>query len=397
MSRIGVYGGSFDPPHLGHVLAAEEAIRRLALDRLIVMPARQAPHKQRRDGSPEPACRLELTRMAFTTVPGAEISDLEIARQGVSYTVDTLRTLKERYPDDTLLLLMGTDMLLSFSTWREPGQIAAMAELAVMRRQDEDAQLREQVAAAAATVEKNYGGTVRFVDNRCIEVSSTEVRRMLALGVTDYRLPAPVAETIAAQGLYGCRAELGNLSEDALQEASLALHDEHRRAHVLGCCRTATALAERWNADVPSARRAALLHDVTKALAPEAQLALCTRWEQTLTDFEREHPQLLHAVTGAAAAGQVFHETEEVCGAIRWHTTGRADMTVLEKILYLADLIEPTRRFTGVERLRALAEANLDAAVRESLRHTITYLQDRNEPIDPHSREALEFLCQSEE
>lgn len=393
MSRIGVYGGSFNPPHCGHVLAAAESVQRLSLDRLLVIPTYLSPHKPQPEGSPSPALRLELTRRAFAGLAWAEVSELEILREGVSYTVDTLRTLKEQFPNDELVLLMGTDMLLSFPTWREPAQIAGLATLAVMHRQNMSERLRAQCSEMAQRIERDFGGRVLFAENRCLEVSSTEVRRMIAFGAADYQTPAAVAELIAAKGLYGYGADRTRLPFARLKEVSLRLHDEKRRAHVCGCSETAERLAQKWDADPVAAARAGMLHDITKALSASAQLAICDLLGVALTDFERANPKLLHAKTGAAVAAQVFGESEAVCEAIRWHTTGRASMALLEKILYLADYMEPNRDFAGVERLRTLAEADLDAALLEGLTMSIEILKRRGQPIDENSMAAWQYLA----
>ena len=391
---IGVYGGSFNPPHRGHVLAAAEMIRLLALDRLLIVPTYLSPHKPQPAGSPDPAQRLALVRQAFAPVAGAEVSTLEILRGGVSYTVDTLRTLTAQYPGDELLLMMGTDMLLSFPSWRAPAEIARMATLCVVHRQDESETLRAQLRETAARIETELGARVRFVENDSITLSSTEVRRMIALGLPEYGLAPDVAETIRRERLYRCGSDWKNLPFEQLQEISISLHDEQRKAHVLGCCETAEAMARRWGEDPGAARRAGILHDVTKALCPQAQLALCECYGQPLTLFERAHPKLLHAKSGAAAARAVFGESEAVCNAIEWHTTGKPDMCPLEKILYLADCIEPTRDYPGVERLRALAFEDLDAAMLLGLRMSLDVLARRGWAADPNTEAAWNYLLE---
>ena len=217
MSRIGIYGGSFNPPHAGHVLAAAQSVQRLQLDRLLVIPAYDPPHKQQAEGTPDAETRLALTRLAFAGIPEAEVSDIEIRREGVSYTVDTLRSLRSLYPDDELILLMGTDMLLSFLTWRAPQQIASMAKLAVMHRQNESEQLRAEVQAAAQQIEQTCQTQVLFAENESIEVSSTEIRRMLAFGVPEYRLPQAVGERIREKQLYGCGVDRRGLPFEELK------------------------------------------------------------------------------------------------------------------------------------------------------------------------------------
>ena len=120
MVNIGIYGGSFNPPHKGHMLAAAQCRAALGLERVIVIPAAVPPHKALADGSPDAQTRLALTKLAVRGLDGFEVSDMELRREGPSYTVDTLRQLAAEHPDDTLWLMMGTDMFLSFSSWREP-------------------------------------------------------------------------------------------------------------------------------------------------------------------------------------------------------------------------------------------------------------------------------------
>ena len=132
--RIGVYGGSFNPPHTGHTLAAAELIEKLKLDKLLIVPAADPPHKSLALGSPGPLDRLAMCQSAFYRVPKTEICDIELRREGKSYTVDTLAELRAAHPRDQFFLVMGTDMFLSFDSWREPERIASMAALAVVHR-----------------------------------------------------------------------------------------------------------------------------------------------------------------------------------------------------------------------------------------------------------------------
>ena len=140
------------------------------------------------------------------------------------------------------------------------------------------------------------------------------------------------------------------------------------------------------------AERAGILHDVTKALTGADQLRLCERYGIITSEFDRTHTKLLHAVTGAAVAKEVFGENEAVCRAIRWHTSGRANMSVLEKIIYIADYMEPNRDFPGVDRLRELAFSDLDAAMLLGLQMTAEHLQRQGAEMGRHSIEAIEHL-----
>jgi len=134
MERIGIYGGTFNPPHIGHIQAAKQAVEALGLTRLLVIPDRIAPHKAMPGNSATPQQRLDMLRIALEDCPGIEVSDLELNREGPSYTYETILQLKELYPDAKLVLLMGTDMFLSFHTWRNPQIIQDNAMLGVFYR-----------------------------------------------------------------------------------------------------------------------------------------------------------------------------------------------------------------------------------------------------------------------
>lgn len=153
-------------------------------------------------------------------------------------------------------------------------------------------------------------------------------------------------------------AELG-----ALRQKAWKMLDEKRIPHVKGCEEEAVCLARRWGADPSAAAAAAILHDCTKRLSQTRQLELVNRYALSCDDALLASPKILHAVTGAAVAKAEFAMPDEICNAIRWHTTGRPDMSLLEKIIYLADYIEPTRDFPGVEVLRRAAYDDLDSAI----------------------------------
>ncbi len=389
MARIGIYGGSFDPPHLGHILAAKEFRRVLELDKLLLIPAAVPPHKSLAEGSPDGKTRAELLQLAAKDLPFAQVDDIELRREGISYTVDTVRALREEYPEDELFLCMGTDMFESFSSWRQPEEIAAMTTVAMAHRVDAD---RNRLAELTESFERNFGKAPILIENEHIEISSTHVRRLLILGGAEQYVSPQVLKKIEEKGLYGVGMCRKDLSFEELKAQSLRLHKKKRIAHVIGCSETAKRLALIHGADPVDAERAGILHDVTKALTGEDQLRLCEKYGMMISEFERKHTKLLHAVTGAAVAREVFGENDAVCQAIRWHTSGRADMTTLEKIIYIADYMEPNRDFPGVDRLRQLAESDLDAALLLGLEMTAAHLREQGAEMGRHSIEAIEHL-----
>ncbi len=198
---------------------------------------------------------------------------------------------------------------------------------------------------------------------------------------------------------FGCikgepRPDYRNLSNEQLEQVVISLLKPSRVAHVLGCRDTAAALAERWGAVEQDAIRAGLLHDITKALDSSLQLTLCREYGIILDEFSGRNPKTLHALTGSLVAQRIFGENQAVVSAIRSHTTGKANMNTLEKIIYVADYMEPNRDFEGVETLRRLAFSNLDEALKLGLEMTLSMLKEQGREISPESQEALEFLNQ---
>lgn len=193
--RLGVFGGTFDPPHVGHVAIAREVADRLRLDRVIWMPAGAPPHKPDQPVSPAPV-RLEMTRAAAAGEPRFEVSELEIRRPGPSYTVDTLRELRTAHPDADLFLILGADQIRTFATgWREPETILELATLALMDRAGDD----------AAEASPDLPGMERAVHVPVprVDVSSTEVRALVAGGGDVSGLvPSGVLAVMEREGLY---------------------------------------------------------------------------------------------------------------------------------------------------------------------------------------------------
>lgn len=392
MERIGIYGGTFNPPHVGHIQAAKQAVSTLGLTKLLMIPAYAPPHKAvLPSNSPRARQRLEMLRIAAADCPQIEVSDLELKREGISYTWQTLETVKKLYPGAELVLLMGTDMFLTFDTWKNPEKILGEATLGVFYRGDKGekaAALKQKEALEAK------GAKVVLVHNDVIVISSTQMRRLLAFRCAGEFLPAGVLDYIREYNLYDTRTNWKNLPMDRLEQVVVSLLNPNRVRHVLGCRDTAVALAERWGEDVTDAARAGILHDITKAIDGPLQLTLCDAYGKLLDDFSKRYPRTLHALTGSMVAQRIFGENPAVVSAIESHTTGKANMTLLEKIIYVADYMEPNRDFPGVEKLRELAFSDLDGALKLGLEMTLEHLKAQGAEVSPASRSALDWLNQ---
>lgn len=393
--KIGIYGGTFNPPHLGHLAAAQAAVAALELDKLILIPAAIPPHKSLPEGTPDSAHRMEMTRKMGDAMlmPGVvEVSAMELEREGKSYTVDTLISIREQYPEDELWLMMGTDMFLTFHLWYHPERIVQMAGLCAFGRTEKDGE--EVFAPQREYLEQLYPGIhiTTITLPGLVDISSTQMREMLGRGEGQaYLLPA-VYGHILMNALYGTSTDLTHLDIPALRACSYSMVMQKRVRHIRGTEEEAVRLAKRWGADEEMARRAGILHDCTKYLPLEEHLALCSKYGVQLDELEQKAEKLLHSKTGACIAKYVFGEPEEVYNAIFWHTTAKADMTTLEKILYVADYMEPNRDFEGVERLRALAYEDLDKALLLGVETTIQEMVDRNRVVHTNTLEAQAWL-----
>ena len=224
--KIGIYGGSFNPPHLGHQNAAVEAAEKCALDKLLLIPAGIPPHKVMEQGSPANEHRLAMTRLmggqaALQSGVEVEVLDLEMAREGKSYTVDTLRALRRQYPNDELLLFMGTDMFFSFESWRAPEEIAKLAKIVAFYRNESDT--AAAFAAQAERLRARFGGSFETLAlDRVIEVSSTALRAGMASGTSEAMLEPQVYGYILREHLYGTNLDLKRLTVQQLRPIALS-------------------------------------------------------------------------------------------------------------------------------------------------------------------------------
>lgn len=394
--RIGVFGGTFNPPHNGHVTMARAAAARLGLDKLLLVPDNVPPHKPLPSGVTARQRYDMAALMAAPIGPVAEVSDRELRRTGKSYTSDTLRELHAQYPDAELWLLMGSDMFLSLHTWHEPAVICQLAHVGAFRRVEED--IRAAMERQKALLEGQYQANVTLLDNpELIELSSTDVRAALAAGQGNDLVPEAVWGYIRREHLYGTTADLKHLTVEELRPIALSYLKPKRMPHVLGTAEEAAKLARRFGADEIRARVAGLLHDCTKKLDMAEQMALCERYGIRLDPLEQKALKLLHAKTGAAIASHVYGVDDEVYEAILYHTTGRAGMSLMEKILYLADYIEPSREFADdpdVVRLRQAVYDDLDRGLLLGLTMTIDEMEGMGNPVHHDTLDARNYLIE---
>ncbi len=388
-----LFGGAFDPPHLGHVRLLQNAIAAADPDLVLVMPTGTSPHKA---SSLTPArLRRRMCRCFLPVDKRVRISRYEIAQKGKNYTVDTVAWLQKKYPGARIILTMGSDMLLHFDAWRSWQQLLAQVTICAQTRDDEDtAALRQKAQELRA-----MGGKVLLCPPLPVELSSTQVRSAIADGAGPaLYVPAAAAAVIQKHGLYRRLP-----SAITLARAVRANLGRQRWRHTLGVVRAARTLARRWGADVQAATIAALLHDYLKEYS-QAQLLQIFADNAIISgspplaglipaDITARAPIVWHGFAAAIVACTRFGiRRRDILSAIACHTCGKAGMSTLDKVIYLADMISAERDFPGVDTLRQLCKGQPDAAMCHALRHTIDHVKSKGRAVDPDSLAALQDL-----
>jgi nicotinate-nucleotide adenylyltransferase len=200
--RVGILGGAFNPPHIGHLVCAQEALLQLELDRVVFIPVGEAPHREL-EIDPGPETRLEMVELAIADDARFEASRMEIDRDGPSYTADTLRALRDAEPGDELSLILGGDQAAALPKWHEPEQVLELAQVAVVERTNWS---RNAVGIRVGRLEG--ARRIRYLEMPIIQVSSSSIRRRVAAGLPiRYLVPDRVANHIGANDLYAATSK----------------------------------------------------------------------------------------------------------------------------------------------------------------------------------------------
>lgn len=361
--KIGVFGGTFNPPHNTHVHMALVAKQQLDLDKLVVMPCGDPPHKK----CDVPAnVRLELSRLAFGDF--AEVSDFEIERQGKSYTVETLRHIASQYPDAELYLVIGADSLQSFGNWFCPDEIARLATLAVVDRE------RRTSVATVDRIRRDYGARIRLLSCQPDALSSTVVRLRYQFDLDNSHLvPEAVNRYALEKGLYA--------EYRAMAQKVRGYLTEKRYMHTFYVVKRGQELASE---EKDKAFVACLLHDVAKYIDKQDYARYGFK-QGDLPD------SVVHSFLGARVAEQDFgiHD-KEILDAIAYHTTGRPDMTRLDKIVYVADKTEDSRPYALSHLKRGGLDEQFVACLKEAYE---VCLQTHCDSMCPLSEQTVAFYC----
>lgn len=371
--KIALFGGSFDPVHKEHIEYIKAAKKALLLDKVIVIPSYLAPHKELGSVA-SGGDRLNMCRLALEDLPYAEVSDFELSRQEKSYSYITVEHFANLYRGSELYFLVGADMLEDFFTWKNPERILAAATLVACGRGSESA------ANTHRRFKERFDRDYTEIPFTGDTTSSTELRVRLAFGKETEGLDVRVLDYIEKKGLY-------RYPEIA---PALALEKEERKEHSFRVALIAVARARSLHVSESKALLAAALHDCGKYVPLDSPL---------LKGFalpEEVPAPVVHQYTGAYLAEHVFGITdEEILDAIRYHTSGREDMTPLGKLIFLADMLESGRTFEGIEELRKAFWRDLDECLLLCFERQNAYLaanQNKGSQIYSLTKRAYNWL-----
>lgn len=354
--RIGFFGGTFDPVHAEHLKICLSTKEELALDKIIVMPSGNPPHKAHK--MTDKIHRANMVKLAFKSHDFIEVSDYEINRDEPSFTYLTLQYLKEIYPDDEFFLIIGSDNINEFYAWKNPDIILDIATMAVSQR------IGNRVMNSTVNdFIRKYNKIPIILKNFGSNVSSTQMRAFLEFRLEDDYIPKDIYDYIIEHDLYHERKEF-------IENIKTYLTPK-RYAHTAYTVAESLKLGVWLKIDLNKAFIAAALHDIAKKFTDE-ELLLKFNYRAGFYPKKVEH-----AFAGRHIARNFFGVMDEdILNAIAYHTTARADMSILERVIYTADCIEKTRNYPMVETLRKIVYNNFEEGFTACLGQTVELLKN---------------------
>lgn len=383
--KIGIMGGTFNPIHNGHILIAQAAYEYCSLDKVWFMPTGVSYLKEQSEILPAEH-RLKMTELAIADYEYFEVSDFEVKREGNTYTADTLKALHALYPEYDFYFILGADSFVSIEKWKEVDAIMRLCTLVTVVRDDVD---KENLLLQKENLQNKWQAKVILVPFAKTDISSSEIRKRLrqGLNVKEF-VPAKVEAYMQSEKLY--------VEDDFLVSLDQKIRDAQtpsRYEHTIGVVKVAELLALQYGVELQKAKIAALLHDCAKCIPFEEQLSLCEKYQVPLRVMEKANTELLHSKLGAVLAKELYDICDtDILESIKNHTTGRPKMSTLEKIIFVADYIEPGRyKAENLPMIRKMAFENLDGAVQKILEDTLNYLKRTGCAIDESTVKTLEY------
>lgn len=392
MKRVGILGGTFNPIHNAHLNIAMAAYEQYHLDEVWFMPAGMPPHKAVSQNI-SAIHRKEMVLAAIAPYPMFHLCDMEIEKKKPCYTYKTLKKLQERYGVFThFYFIIGGDSFFSFDEWVKPEEICQYADILVARRPQEQEETTAAFQEKMTEHQKRYGDHFFEIMVKQMDISSTEVRTALenSLDVSGL-IPDNVLSYIKTNHLYD-----KVFSSEELYQMELKLKKAlktSRYQHTIGVMHTAANLAFCHEYPFTKAMVAGLLHDCAKCLSDEERIHICKKHQIPISKVEKKAPHLLHGKVGAYLAKKEYgiHDSE-ILHAISVHTTGCKEMSLLDKIIFVADYIEPGRdKAPRLAEIRKVAFEDIDACVLMILEDTIQYVSKHQDEMDDTTIETYTY------
>lgn len=397
MKKIGILGGTFNPIHNAHRIMAQAAYEQYQLDEVWFMPSKEPPHKKK-DNIVSKEHRCRMIQFAIDGVEHFSLSSLELQREGITYTCDTLKQCADLYPNVAFYFILGGDSLRDFETWYHPEKIASLCTILAFAR---DGMTEKQLERRCKQLSQKLNGRFLPVQMPQMTVSSREIRDMFANNKTPYGLlPDVVMDYINFHNLYREECSFYVKDKKKWNTYLAATLRPKRYEHTVGVANTAFQLAIAEQEDMnlgERAKQAGLLHDCAKYLTDKEMLSACQKYKIALTEIEKKNTVLIHGKLGAYLAKTKYCvKDEEVLSAIYWHTTGKPGMSLLEKIIYVADYIEPGRNMKycypySLEKIRKMSFVDIECGFRMVLQNKLEYLRKQTLPIDTMTIKTYEY------
>lgn len=384
-NKIGIMGGTFDPIHNQHLYIANTALTRLDLDIILFIPTGKMPHKNNHFVT-DKTHRFNMVSLAIADNEKFFISDIETNSEIVNYTSSTLEKIKKQCNENVqLFFIIGIDSLYDLNTWKNPNIISNICTIVSFNRPN-----YSQSKENKELIEK-YNFKIKMIDDISVSLSSTDIRNKIMNNEScKYLIPDNVLEYIEKHKLFSYKFDeeyIENLKIEVSKKIS-----KKRFTHTLGVMNVAIKLAKTYGENTNNCIVASLLHDYAKEMSKEDKFRYLNKYNLYLDEYTKNNIDLSHGLIASHIAKNIFNiKNKDVINAIEFHTTGRPNMSLLEKIIYLSDSLDPNRNYKNLEHLTNLAFKNIDKALLECIAGKIDFTLKKGESAHPISIVTLDY------
>lgn len=393
--RLAIMGGTFDPIHMGHLVTAEEVRHEFNVDEVLFVPTGHPPHKSNINMT---TCehRYLMTVLATAANPYFKVSRIEIEREGVTYTIDTIKELKRIYGNEVqLYFITGADAVHKILSWKESAELLKICDFVAVTRPGYN---KEELIEQVEELKIQYKTNIHFLEVPALAISSSDIRRRLhEMKPIKYLVPQEVENYIKKHELYNYQIRLTDKEKEEMYDYVASRLSPKRYAHTRGVVEMALEYAKLNGLDYNETFIAALFHDIAKELSKEQSIELCNQYHIELDEYEKSHLYLAHGKIGAVILQRDWGISKpSILNAIKYHTLGRLNMTDLEKVIYLADMTEEGRSsYKGKEEIKRLAQYNLDRAMYKALISSYNYVTNiLKQEVHPIINELIAYYKQ---